>query len=129
MYYILIFPSLDLISLGTFPFEDCAGTQWTCQCLCHLTNFLRYSSWPILYYRGYLLQFMRFCFFWGGKTTFCAIGHSPFYQLLCLIQSDMLNVYHSSAHLFFFSPFSSSMMSASEMSQLQHSSVPAISSP
>ena len=36
----------------------------------------------------------------------------------------MLNVKHSSAYLFFISPFSSSMASASEMSQLQQSSVP-----
>ena len=36
-----------------------------------------------------------------GKTTFCANGHAQFYHLCCVIQSVMLNVYHSPAHLFF----------------------------
>ena len=35
-----------------------------------------------------------------GETTFCANGHAQLWQLCNIIQSDMLNVYHSPADLF-----------------------------
>ena len=35
-----------------------------------------------------------------GKTTLCASGHAQLYWLCYVIQSDMLNVYHSPGHLF-----------------------------
>ena len=41
-------------------------------------------------------------FFWG-KITFCANGHAQLCQLCCVIQSNILYVYHSPTHLL--SPF------------------------
>ena len=35
-----------------------------------------------------------------GKATFCANGHAQLCQLCHVKQSDVLNVYHSQAHLF-----------------------------
>ena len=35
-----------------------------------------------------------------GKANFCANGHSQLWRLCCVIQSDMLTVNHSPAHLF-----------------------------
>ena len=35
-----------------------------------------------------------------GKANFCANGHYQLWGLCCAIQSDMLTVYHSPAHLF-----------------------------
>ena len=40
-----------------------------------------------------------------GKTTFCAIGHAQVCQFCHVIQSGMLNVYHSPTHLFPISAF------------------------
>ena len=42
---------------------------------------------------------VRLCPFFG-KATFCAIGHAQLQQLCCIIQSDILNIYHSQGHLF-----------------------------
>ena len=49
-----------------------------------------------------------------GKTTFCANGHAQLCQLCHVIQSDMLDVCHSSAHLFCSFHFPSSTKSALE---------------
>ena len=35
-----------------------------------------------------------------GKANFCTNGHSQLCCLCCVIQSDMLHVYHSSTQLF-----------------------------
>ena len=35
-----------------------------------------------------------------GKTSFCASGNAQLHHLCHVIQSDMLNVYHSQPHLF-----------------------------
>ena len=35
-----------------------------------------------------------------GRTTFCANGPVQICQLCCVMQSEMLNVYHSPTHLF-----------------------------
>ena len=45
-----------------------------------------------------------------GKAKISASGHAQLCQLFCFIQSDMLNVYHSLAHLIcsFYPSFSSS---------------------
>ena len=40
-----------------------------------------------------------------GKTAFCAYGHAQLFQLGCVIQCDVLNVYHSPAHLFVYFTF------------------------
>ena len=34
-----------------------------------------------------------------GKVNFCANDHSQLQQWCCVIESDMLNVYHSPGHL------------------------------
>ena len=50
-----------------------------------------------------------------GKTTYFVNGYAQLCQLCFVIQSDMLNVYHSPAHIHsFFSPFSSNIKSALE---------------
>ena len=73
-------------------FQDHFRIEWTCQSLCQMTNFLRYSSWLILCYRGILLQAIRY-----GCAQIC--------QYCCVIQGVMLNVYHSPADLLFLSTF------------------------
>ena len=60
----------------------------------HLTKLFRYSSWLILCYRGNPLQSIRLC-------PFCVNEHAQLDRLCHIIQSNMLNVYHSPAHLFF----------------------------
>ena len=60
--------------------------------------------------------------FWG-KSTFCVSGHAQLEQFCHVLQSNILNVYHSAAYLFF-SPFSSSAMQLQKLSHLQQSSVP-----
>ena len=58
---------------------------------------MKYGSWPILCHRGIIWhQIMAFL----GKANFCANGHSQLGWWCHGIQHDMLNVYHSPAHLF-----------------------------
>ena len=60
-----------------------------------------------------------------GKANFCTNGHSQLWRLCCVIQSDMLSVYHSPTHLFsrvYFSP--SSLRQLHWLAKLQQSPVP-----
>ena len=60
-----------------------------------------------------------------GKATFCTNGHFQLRHLCCVIQSDMLSVYHSPTHLFshvYFSP--SSLRQLEWLAKLQQSPVP-----
>ena len=60
-----------------------------------------------------------------GKANFCTNGHSQLWQLCWVIQSDMLTVYHSPAHLFSPVHFSHSSLHQLEwLSQLQQSPIP-----
>ena len=60
-----------------------------------------------------------------GKANFCTSGHSQLQRLCHVIQSDMLIVYHSSAHLFSPVHFSFSSLHQQEwLSHLQQSPVP-----
>ena len=114
--YIIIFPSQAFISLDTFPFYNNIGIQWTHQCLCHLTNFLRYSSWLILIYKGNLLQSMRFCSFWA-RPPFCHSSCVVSFRVICWMCSILQLIYSSFTFLF-------QHVITLEMSHLQHSSAP-----
>ena len=60
-----------------------------------------------------------------GKANLCTNGHSQLQCLCCVIQSDMLHVYHSPNHLFSHVHFSLSLLCQLELlSQLQQRSVP-----
>ena len=61
----------------------------------------------------------------SGKTNFCTSGHCQLCCLCCVIQSDMLHVYHSPTHLFSCAHFSlSSLHQLEQLSHLQQSPVP-----
>ena len=45
-----------------------------------------------------------------GKPNFCTNGHSQLHPLRCVIQSDMLSVYHSLTQLFLHVHFSLSSL-------------------
>ena len=53
-----------------------------------------------------------------GKANFCASGHSQLWRLCCVIQSDMLSVYHSPTQLF--SPVHFSFSALHQLEQLSH---------
>ena len=53
-----------------------------------------------------------------GKANFCTSGHSQLWPLCCVIQSDMLHVYHSPTHLFSHVHFS--LYSLHQLEQLSH---------
>ena len=53
-----------------------------------------------------------------GKANFCTNGHSQLQHLHCVIQSDMLHVYHSPTHLF--SQIHSSLSLLHQLEQLSH---------
>ena len=60
-----------------------------------------------------------------GKANFCTNGCSQLCSLCCVIQSDMLHVYHSPTHLFSQVHFSlSSPHELEQISHLQQSPVP-----
>ena len=60
-----------------------------------------------------------------GKANFCTNGHSQLHRLCCVIQSDMLSVYHSSMQLFSCVLFSlSSLCQLEWLAHLQQSPVP-----
>ena len=59
-----------------------------------------------------------------GKNTFCANGHAKIYQLYHVINSDMLNVYHSLILLFFFHLFLPAWCQLHRLPELQKSPVP-----
>ena len=60
-----------------------------------------------------------------GKANFCTNGHSQLWHLCCVIQSDMLHVYHSPNHLFSCIHISLSLLHHLEqLSHLQKSPVP-----
>ena len=60
-----------------------------------------------------------------GKANFCTNGHSQLRHLCCVIQSDMLSVYHSPTQLFSCVHFSLSSLHQLEwLSNLQQSPVP-----
>ena len=60
-----------------------------------------------------------------GKDNFCANGHSQLWRLCCVIQSDMLTIYHSPAHLFSPLHFSfSALHQLEQLSYLQQNPVP-----
>ena len=60
-----------------------------------------------------------------GKANFCTNGHSQLWCLCCVIQSDMLSVYHSPTQLFSHVHFSSSSLHPLEqLAKLQQSPVP-----
>ena len=60
-----------------------------------------------------------------GKANFCTSGHSQLWCLCCVIQSDMLYVYHSPNQLFPHVHFSlSSLCQLEQLSHLQQSPVP-----
>ena len=60
-----------------------------------------------------------------GKANFCTNGHSQLHPLCCVIQSDMLSVYHSPTQLFSCVHFSLSSLHQLEwLAKLQQSPVP-----
>ena len=60
-----------------------------------------------------------------GKANFCTNGHSQLWHLCCVIQSDMLSVYHSPTQLFSHVHFSPSSLCQLEwLAKLQQSPVP-----
>ena len=60
-----------------------------------------------------------------GKANFCTNGHSQLWHLCCVIQSDMLSVYHSPTQLFSHVHFSlSSLCQLEWLAKLQQSPVP-----
>ena len=60
-----------------------------------------------------------------GKANFCTSGHSKLQHLCCVIQSDMLHVYHYPTYLFSCVLFSlSSLHQLEQLSHLQQSPVP-----
>ena len=60
-----------------------------------------------------------------GKANFCTNGHSQLHRLCCVIQSDMLSVYHSPTQLFSHVHFSiSSLCQLERLANLQQSPVP-----
>ena len=60
-----------------------------------------------------------------GKANFCPNGHSQLWHFCCVIQSNMLHVYHSPTNLFSWVHFSlSSLCQLEWLSQLQQSPVP-----
>ena len=60
-----------------------------------------------------------------GKANFCTNGHSQLWHLCCVIQSDMLSVYHSPTQLFSRVHFSPSSLHQLEwLAKLQQSPVP-----
>ena len=60
-----------------------------------------------------------------GKANFCTNGHSQLWCLCCVIQSDMVSVYHSPAQLFSHVHFSPSSLHQLEwLAKLQQSPVP-----
>ena len=60
-----------------------------------------------------------------GKANFCTNGHSQMWHLRCVIQSDMLSVYHSPTQLFSRVHFSlSSLHQLEGLAKLQESPVP-----
>ena len=73
--------------------------------LCQLINLLRFSSWHFLCCRYNLLQSIN--------AIFCANRHVQFHGLCCVIQSDMLPMYHFPTHLFFSFDFSFTSVSTS----------------
>ena len=59
-----------------------------------------------------------------GKANFCTNGHSQLHHLCCVIQSDMLSVYHSPTQLFSHAYFSLSSLHQLEwLAELQQSPV------
>ena len=52
------------------------------------------------------------------KANFCANGHSQLWTLYCVIQSDMLTIFHSPTHLF--SPVNFSFSALHQLEQLPH---------
>ena len=60
-----------------------------------------------------------------GKANFCTNGDSQLQHLCRVIESDMLNVYHSPTQLFLCVNFSlSSLCQLGQLAKLQHSPVP-----
>ena len=60
-----------------------------------------------------------------GKANFCTNGHSQLHHLCCVIQNDMLSVYHSPTQLFSHVHFSlSSLWQLEWLAKLQQSPVP-----
>ena len=53
-----------------------------------------------------------------GMANFCANGHSQLWRLCCVIQSDMLTLYHSPTHLF--SPVHFSFSALHQLEWLSH---------
>ena len=61
----------------------------------------------------------------SGKATFCTNGHSQLWHLCCVIQSDILCVYHFPTHLLLCAHFSlSSLHQLEQLAHLQQSPVP-----
>ena len=58
-----------------------------------------------------------------GKTNFCANSHAQLCQLCHVIQSDMLNIYHSLSFFLFVLLFQL-CINSKNLSQLQKSAVP-----
>ena len=121
---------LDYINFSKF--ELCL-TQWfPCLGLCRDTVDICIfttcktswdSSWLILCYRGNqftVSQVMSLL----CKTTFYANGHAQLCQLCHVIQSYMLNVYHSPAHYFILFTFPQAQCHLQTLSQLKQSPVP-----
>ena len=60
-----------------------------------------------------------------GKANFCTNGHSQLLHLYCVIQSDMLSVYHSPTQLFLYVHFTFSSLHHLEwLAKLQKSPIP-----
>ena len=108
-------------SAHIFLFWDYVGIQWTCLWLYHLTHFVRYSHWLIQRQPITLCQVMAFL----SKTIFCVKGHANHCWFCHVIQSDMLNVYHSTANKFLsYQPSPPVLHQLWRLSQLQQSLVP-----
>ena len=60
-----------------------------------------------------------------GKAKFCTNGHSQLHCLCCVIQGDMVSVYHSPTQLFSHVHFSiSSLCQLEQLANLQQSPIP-----
>ena len=123
--YPLIFPSLNPILPRTLFPETVLQIKWICLYLCPLIKTLRYDTWLLPCYRLHLLQSIRSCPFWVRSTFFFANSHAQLCHLHCVIESDMLNDYHSMAHLI--CSFDLSLWAQCQLwssSQLHHHTVP-----
>ena len=118
------FSKLDHCLSQSFPFWGCVGILSACWYLYLLISQLTISS---LLFPCCGLHMFTVCKVMSflGKANICTNGHSQLRRLSCVIQSDMLSVYHSPSQLFLHVHFSLSFLCQLEwLAKLQQSPVP-----